>query len=141
MIVSNFYFTFYVPTNHKFSIKKLIFLRKTMDLVLRTESRETAAACTSLDQAHPWWGYIPSVLCASTSSLRISKDVANYFIREHELLSVPCFLRVFATMWRKNITETNESRPVAFQIPTVVLYLWTEQLSIFLLSSQAYIFL
>lgn len=54
MIVSDFYFASYVPTNLKFAIEKLVCLRRTIDLVLGTDTREeTAVMCTSLDQAHP----------------------------------------------------------------------------------------
>lgn len=141
VIVSDFYFTSYVPTNLKFAIEKLVCLR-TMDLVLRTDTRRRLLWCV-LHWSKPILSEPASLRSsASTASLPLpmrNKDTVNYFIIEWELPSTQWFPRVFATVWRQNITENNESWSVAFQISTVGLYFWTGQLSDFLTNPQTYI--
>lgn len=131
VIVSDFYFTSFVPTNLKFAIEKLVCLRRAMDLVLRTDTRRRLQWCV-LHWSKPILSEPASLQSsASTASLLLpmrNKDAVNYFIIECELPSTQWFPRVFATVWRQNITENNESWSVAFQISTVGLYLWTGQL-------------
>lgn len=85
MIVSDFYFTSYIPTSLKFAIEKLVCLRRTMGLVLRYKGGD----CSDVYWTKPILSEPTSLQSsAGVPSLLLSmrnKDTVNYFIIGCEL--------------------------------------------------------